>query len=106
VCNREEKRMIDTHYKGSRFAFLGMVSFNNWFLMRVGVGFYAIGKSLAIPFSVIMSYLVLKVSTSMKTIAACGVISAGIVPFVGLLCFHQPFFFFLCRCVCWKLLGH
>ena len=62
-------------------AFSGMVSFNNWFLMRVGVGFYAIGKSLAIPFSVIMSYVVLKVSTSMKTIAACAVISAGV--FVG-----------------------
>ncbi len=31
--------------------FLGMVCLNNFFLMSVGVGFYAIGKSLAIPFS-------------------------------------------------------
>jgi drug/metabolite transporter (DMT)-like permease len=58
--------------------FLGMVCLNNFFLMSVGVGFYAIGKSLAIPFSVILSYLWLRVGSSRMTILACCVISAGV----------------------------
>jgi GDP-fucose transporter C1 len=58
--------------------FLGMVCLNNFFLMSVGVGFYAIGKSLAIPFSVFLSYLWLRVGSSKMTILACCVISAGV----------------------------
>ena len=61
--------------------FMGMVVLNNWFLMWSSVGFYAIGKSFTIPMSVTMSYLVLGQSSSMKTVIACMVVSAGI--FVG-----------------------
>lgn len=58
--------------------FMGMVCCNNYFLMRVGVGFYAVGKSLAIPFSVGMSYLVLSQTTSLFSMLACAVISFGV----------------------------
>ena len=58
--------------------FLGMVCLSNWFLMSVGVGFYAIGKSLAIPFSVILSYVLLKAPSTTMTVLACFVISAGV----------------------------
>ncbi len=58
--------------------FLGMVCLSNWFLMSVGVGFYAIGKSLAIPFSVVLSYVLLKAPSTVATVCACLVISSGV----------------------------
>jgi GDP-fucose transporter C1 len=58
--------------------FLGMVCLSNWFLMSVGVGFYAIGKSLAIPFSVVLSYVLLRAPSAPTTVLACFVISAGV----------------------------
>lgn len=59
--------------------FMGMVCLNNWFLMWSSVGFYAIGKSFTIPMSVAMSYFILGASSSLKTILACVVVSAGIL---------------------------
>jgi GDP-fucose transporter C1 len=58
--------------------FLCMVSFNNWFLMNVGVGFYAIGKSLSVPCSVVLTFLILGVSTSFKSVLACLLITSGV----------------------------
>lgn len=58
--------------------FMGMVCLNSWFLMSVGVGFYAIGKSLAIPFSVVLSFVVLKQNSSGMTLFACFLVIFGV----------------------------
>jgi len=58
--------------------FFCMVCSNNWFLLNVGVGFYAIAKTFSIPCSVVLSFLVLGARTSMATILACLVITAGV----------------------------
>lgn len=58
--------------------FICMVCFNNWFLLNVGVGYYAIAKSLSVPCSVVLTYLILGVTTSVKSILACLLITAGV----------------------------
>ncbi|XP_007885947.1 GDP-fucose transporter 1 isoform X1 [Callorhinchus milii] len=57
--------------------FIGMISFNNLCLKYVGVAFYNVGRSLTTVFNVLLSYFVLKQTTSWKAILCCGVILGG-----------------------------
>jgi len=61
------------------FAFVGMIAFNNLCLKYVGVAFYNVGRSLTTVFNVVLSYMFLGQSTSMKALLACGVIIGGFV---------------------------
>jgi len=58
-------------------AFVGMIAFNNLCLKYVGVAFYNVGRSLTTVFNVVLSYMFLGQSTSMKALLACGVIIGG-----------------------------
>jgi len=58
-------------------AFVGMISFNNLCLKYVGVSFYNVGRSLTTVFNVVLSYMFLGQSTSLKALLACGVIIGG-----------------------------
>ncbi|TRY90497.1 hypothetical protein DNTS_002636 [Danionella cerebrum] len=57
--------------------FIGMITFNNMCLKYVGVAFYTVGRSLSTVFNVVLSYLVLKQSTSLYAVLCCGVILGG-----------------------------
>lgn len=54
--------------------FIGMITFNNLCLKYVGVAFYNVGRSLTTVFNVLLSYLLLKQTTSLYALLACGVI--------------------------------
>ncbi|RXM28850.1 C-Jun-amino-terminal kinase-interacting protein 1 [Acipenser ruthenus] len=54
--------------------FIGMITFNNLCLKYVGVAFYNVGRSLTTVFNVLMSYLILKQTTSFHALLCCGVI--------------------------------
>ncbi|XP_041348516.1 GDP-fucose transporter 1-like [Gigantopelta aegis] len=59
--------------------FVAMITFNNLCLMHVGVAFYYVGRSLTTVFNVILSYVMLKQTTSLKAIVCCLIIIAGFV---------------------------
>jgi len=59
------------------FAFVGMIAFNNLCLKHVGVSFYNVGRSLTTVCNVVLSYLFLGQSTSLKALLTCGVIVFG-----------------------------
>ncbi|KAI3377390.1 hypothetical protein L3Q82_008578 [Scortum barcoo] len=54
--------------------FIGMITFNNLCLKYVGVAFYTVGRSLSTVFNVLLSYVVLKQTTSLRAILCCGII--------------------------------
>lgn len=54
--------------------FISMITFNNLCLKHVGVAFYTVGRSLSTVFNVLLSYLVLRQTTSFKAILCCGII--------------------------------
>ncbi|CAM4529368.1 unnamed protein product [Leuciscus chuanchicus] len=57
--------------------FISMITFNNLCLKHVGVAFYTVGRSLSTVFNVVLSYTVLKQSTSLYAVLCCGVILGG-----------------------------
>ncbi|XP_005302289.1 GDP-fucose transporter 1 isoform X1 [Trachemys scripta elegans] len=57
--------------------FISMITFNNLCLKYVGVAFYNVGRSLTTVFNVLLSYLLLKQTTSLYALIACGVIIGG-----------------------------
>ncbi|XP_042344497.1 GDP-fucose transporter 1 [Plectropomus leopardus] len=57
--------------------FIGMITFNNLCLKHVGVAFYTVGRSLSTVFNVLLSYIILKQTTSLKAILCCGIILGG-----------------------------
>ncbi|XP_043938508.1 GDP-fucose transporter 1 isoform X2 [Protopterus annectens] len=57
--------------------FIGMITFNNLCLKYVGVAFYNVGRSLTTVFNVLMSYLILKQTTSFQALLCCGIIIGG-----------------------------
>ncbi|XP_039082877.1 GDP-fucose transporter 1 isoform X1 [Hyaena hyaena] len=57
--------------------FIGMITFNNLCLKYVGVAFYNVGRSLTTVFNVLLSYLLLKQTTSFYALLTCGVIIGG-----------------------------
>ncbi|XP_034536677.1 GDP-fucose transporter 1 isoform X2 [Notolabrus celidotus] len=57
--------------------FICMITFNNLCLMYVGVAFYTVGRSLSTVFNVLLSYIILKQTTSMHALLCCGVILGG-----------------------------
>lgn len=57
--------------------FIGMITFNNLCLKYVGVAFYTVGRSLSTVFNVLLSYVVLKQTTSLRAILCCGIILGG-----------------------------
>ncbi|XP_067413717.1 GDP-fucose transporter 1 isoform X3 [Emydura macquarii macquarii] len=57
--------------------FICMITFNNLCLKYVGVAFYNVGRSLTTVFNVLLSYLLLKQTTSVYALLACGVIIGG-----------------------------
>ncbi|KYO21787.1 GDP-fucose transporter 1 isoform X1 [Alligator mississippiensis] len=57
--------------------FIGMITFNNLCLKHVGVAFYNVGRSLTTVFNVLLSYLLLKQTTSLYALLTCGVIIGG-----------------------------
>lgn len=59
------------------FLFTIMVTFNNLCLKHVGVPFYYVGRSLTTVFNVILTYLIMKKTTSFECIMYCGVIVGG-----------------------------
>ncbi|XP_063083889.1 GDP-fucose transporter 1 isoform X2 [Cavia porcellus] len=54
--------------------FIGMITFNNLCLKYVGVAFYNVGRSLTTVFNVLLSYLLLKQTTSLYALLTCGII--------------------------------
>jgi GDP-fucose transporter C1 len=54
--------------------FIGMITFNNLCLKHVGVAFYTVGRSLSTVFNVLLSYVILKQTTSFYAILCCGII--------------------------------
>ncbi|XP_061466835.1 GDP-fucose transporter 1 isoform X2 [Rhineura floridana] len=57
--------------------FIGMITFNNLCLKFVDVAFYNVGRSLTTVFNVLLSYVLLKQTTSLYALLACGVIIGG-----------------------------
>lgn len=57
--------------------FIGMITFNNLCLKYVGVAFYNVGRSLTTVFNVLLSYLLLKQTTSFYALLTCGTIIGG-----------------------------
>lgn len=57
--------------------FIGMITFNNLCLKHVGVAFYTVGRSLSTVFNVLLSYVILKQTTSFYAILCCGIILGG-----------------------------
>ncbi|KAJ8247806.1 hypothetical protein GJAV_G00250730 [Gymnothorax javanicus] len=56
--------------------FIGMITFNNLCLKNLGVAFYTVGRSLSTVFNILMSYVILKQTTSFYALLCCGVITA------------------------------
>lgn len=54
--------------------FIGMITFNNLCLKYVGVAFYNVGRSLTTVFNVLLSYLLLKQTTSFYALLTCTII--------------------------------
>ncbi|XP_033109614.1 GDP-fucose transporter 1-like [Anneissia japonica] len=61
------------------FVFVGMIMFNNLCLKYVGVAFYNVGRSLTTVFNVVMSYIILKQTTSKSALICCIVIISGFI---------------------------
>lgn len=57
--------------------FISMITFNNLCLKHVGVAFYTVGRSLSTVFNVLLSYVILKQTTSLQAILCCGIILGG-----------------------------
>ncbi|XP_019955096.1 GDP-fucose transporter 1 isoform X2 [Paralichthys olivaceus] len=57
--------------------FISMITFNNLCLKNVGVAFYTVGRSLTTVFNVLLSYVILKQTTSLQAIVCCGIILGG-----------------------------
>lgn len=57
--------------------FISMITFNNLCLKYVGVAFYTIGRSLSTVFNVLLSYIILKQTTSLTALLCCGIILGG-----------------------------
>ncbi|XP_058924424.1 GDP-fucose transporter 1 isoform X1 [Kogia breviceps] len=57
--------------------FIGMITFNNLCLKYVGVAFYNVGRSLTTVFNVLLSYLLLKQTTSFYALLTCSIIIGG-----------------------------
>ncbi|XP_029419926.1 GDP-fucose transporter 1 isoform X2 [Nannospalax galili] len=57
--------------------FIGMITFNNLCLKYVGVAFYNVGRSLTTVFNLLLSYLLLKQTTSFYALLTCGIIIGG-----------------------------
>lgn len=54
--------------------FIGMITFNNLCLKYLGVAFYTVGRCLSTVFNVLLSYVLLKQTTSLYAMLSCGVI--------------------------------
>lgn len=54
--------------------FIGMITFNNLCLKHLGVAFYTVGRCLSTVFNVLLSYIMLKQTTSLYALLSCGVI--------------------------------
>lgn len=54
--------------------FVAMIAFNNLCLKHVGVAFYTVGRSLSTVFNVLLSYIILRQTTSLYALLCCGVI--------------------------------
>ncbi|KAM9301567.1 GDP-fucose transporter 1 [Gastrophryne carolinensis] len=59
--------------------FIGMITFNNLCLKHLGVAFYTVGRCLSTVFNVLLSYILLKQTTSLYALLSCGVILGGFV---------------------------
>ncbi|KAM9861088.1 GDP-fucose transporter 1 [Aulostomus maculatus] len=57
--------------------FIGMITFNNLCLKHVGVAFYTVGRSLSTVFNVLLSYVILKHTTSARAVLCCAIILGG-----------------------------
>lgn len=57
--------------------FISMITFNNLCLKYVGVAFYTVGRSLSTVFNVLLSYGILKQTTSFRALMCCGIILGG-----------------------------
>ncbi|XP_073460358.1 GDP-fucose transporter 1 isoform X2 [Aquarana catesbeiana] len=57
--------------------FIGMITFNNLCLKHLGVAFYTVGRCLSTIFNVLLSYIMLKQTTSLYALLSCGVILGG-----------------------------
>jgi len=57
--------------------FVCMITSNNLCLKYVGVAFYYVVRSLTTVFNVVLSYVILKQTTSCKAISCCAIIIAG-----------------------------
>lgn len=57
--------------------FICMITFNNLCLKYVGVAFYTVGRSLSTVFNVLLSYVILKQTTSLRALMCCGIILGG-----------------------------
>lgn len=85
--------------------FICMITFNNLCLKYVGVAFYTIGRSLSTVFNVLLSYVILRQTTSWRALVCCGII-LGESPSThtewGFFCSHQLFVSLLFVSSKWK----
>lgn len=61
--------------------FICMITFNNMCLKLVGVAFYTVGRSLSTVFNVLLSYVVLKQTTSLRAVLCCAIILGAVTCF-------------------------
>ncbi len=59
--------------------FVGMITFNNICLQYVEVSFYNVARSLTIVFNVVLTYILLNETTSLRTCATLLVVVLGFV---------------------------
>lgn len=59
--------------------FIGMITFNNLCLTNVDVSFYNVARSLTIVFNIILSWIILGVTSSCKTISCLVIVIIGFV---------------------------
>jgi GDP-fucose transporter C1 len=77
----EYKREVAAKLAVLSIVFVGMVAFNNLSLKYVEVSFYNVARSLTIVFNVVLTYILLKETTSSQTVACLAAVIVGF--FVG-----------------------
>lgn len=70
--------------------FICMITFNNLCLKYVGVAFYTVGRSLSTVFNVLLSYIILRQTTSWRALLCCGIIlGASSQPYSNISIYYQ-----------------
>lgn len=82
--------------------FICMITFNNLCLKYVGVAFYTIGRSLSTVFNVLLSYVILRQTTSWRALVCCGIILGESLPTSDEFLSSRLFKVSKCSAMCWN----